>query len=229
MGFLNFLKPKKAQKSGLTQQDMPFSLPQPENSNEPEFYSELPNLPEAPETSAIPDIDLPPPMKGFKDFSLPEAPAGMDQEPQAHDDDTKPVGGPSPLLPNWPEPAKPAEGDLPELPKQPATGEGELTEEQPAWFSFQQSGWESKPVLQESETEEHGKLISINNNFFMRAYDFRRVKDNLEYIIRTQKKHHRLTDIKKDENAEYDKMNALVEDIQRKLMQIDKTLFEETQ
>ena len=228
MGFFDILKPKKAQKSNQTQPDMSFSQPQQQSSNEPELYSELPNLPEAPETSSIPDIDLPPPMKGFEDFSLPEAP-NMGQEPQSHDDDIAPVGGPSPLLPNWPESARPAEGDLPELPKAPASGEGEFSEEQPAWFSFQQNGQDTKPVLQESEIEEHGKLISINNSFFMKAYDFRRVRDNFDYILRTQKKHHRLTDIKKDENLEYDKMNALVEDIQRKLMQIDKTLFEEPQ
>ena len=225
MGFLNFLKLKKSQKSAQPEHDMLFSRPQPETSNEPELYSELPNLPEAPESSGIPDIDLPPPMKGFEDFSLPEAPS-MSQQAPADDEDADTQS--APLLPNWPESAKPAEGDLPELPKTPAREEGDITEEQPSWFGSQQTTPETKPVLEESEIEEHGKLISINNNFFMKAYDFRRVRDNFDYILRTQKKHHRLTDIKKEENLEYERMNALVEDIQRKLMQIDKTLFEES-
>ena len=222
MGFLDFLKPKKKERGAgpAMSQQLP---PLPTDS---EFYSELPNLPEAPESSGIPDIDLPPPMKGFEDFSLPEAPS---MSPQAPADDEDADNQSAPLLPNWPETVKPAEGDLPELPKAPAGEGGEISEEQPAWFSFDKSGQETKPVLQESDVEEHGKLISINNNFFMKAYDFRRVRDNFDYILRTQKKHHRLTDIKKEENAEYEKMNSLVEDIQRKLMQIDKTLFEEVQ
>ena len=226
MGFFDILKPKKAQKIEQPQPDTSFSQPQQQNSNEPELYSELPNLPEAPETSSIPDIDLPPPMKGFEDFSLPEAPSMRPGSPVDEDDGDNQS---KPLLPNWPESARPAEGDLPELPKAPAAEDTELTEEQQTWFGFDKNGQDTKPVLQESEIEEHGKLISINNSFFMKAYDFRRVRDNFDYILRTQKKHHRLTDIKKDENLEYDKMNALVEDIQRKLMQIDKTLFEETQ
>ena len=224
MGFLNFLKPKKVQKSDQPQLEMPFQQPQGGQSNGPELYSELPNLPEAPESANVPEIALPQ-MQGFEDFSLPEAPLGANPEAQKPDENSKAREAPAPLLPDWPDTGKTEGNELPELAKTPTGGENE----QPPWFSFQQASQETKPILKETETEERGKLININNSFFMKANDYRRVKDSFEHILRMQKKHHRLTDIKKEENVEYDKMNALVEDIQRKLMQVDKTLFEEKQ
>ena len=222
MGFLNFLKPNKAQKGSKPQLAMPSQQAQESQSNEPELYSELPNLPEAPESANAPEISLPQ-MQGFEDFSLPEAPLDANQEEQKTDTGSNTGEAPAPLLPDWPDTGKPEGSELPEMPKTPSEGEAE----QPSWFSFQQTSQETAPAMKGTEGEEHGKLISINNSFFMKANDYRRVKDSFEHILRMQKKHHRLTDIKKEESVEYDKMNVVVEDIQRKLMQVDKTLFEE--
>ena len=50
--------------------------------------------------------------------------------------------------------------------------------------------------------------------------------DNLDGVVKLQKRHHKLTELKKEENQHYEQANLLFEDIQRKLMFIDRTLFE---
>jgi len=121
-----------------------------------------------------------------------------------------------PLIPEWP---RAAESKLPELPATP-----EQPEEKP---------WENIPVdvpeLRMPEPEEQplgGRLVSHKNGFFLKAEDYRMVKGDIEAMIRLQRKHHRLTDIKKEENSQYEQMSGIVEDMQRKLMHIDRTLFE---
>lgn len=206
MGFLDFLKTKKGGKKeehlGIGQdfQQLP-TLP-----SDAEMYSELPNLPEAPETAGLPEIELPPPLKGLEGFDFPE---GMDEGAGK-----KPVA--ELLIPEWP---RAAEAKLPELPAMP-----EASEEKP---------WENIPAevpeLKVPEPENHplgGSLVSHKSGFFLKAEDFRMVKDDIDAVIRVQKKHHRLTDIKKEENSHYEQMSEIIEDAQRKLMHVDRTLFE---
>lgn len=206
MGFLDFLKAKKGgkEKERLgTAQDFQQLPPLP---NDSEMYSELPSLPEAPETPGLPEIELPTPLKGLEGFDFPE---GMGEEAGK-----KPAA--EPLIPEWP---RTAETKLPELPAMP-----EQPEEKP---------WENIPVdvpeLRMPEPEEQplgGSLVSHKSGFFLKAEDFRRVKDDIDAMIRVQKKHHKLTDIKKEENLHYEQMSGIIEDMQRKLMHVDRTLFE---
>lgn len=226
MGFLDFLKAKKGGKKEEhlgTAQDFQQLPPLP---NDSEMYSELPNLPEAPETAGLPEIELPPPLKGLEGFDFPE---GMGEEAgkrpsQKFAEITSPGSryktasaanrGIEPLIPEWP---RAAEAKLPALP--------EASEEKP---------WENTPLdvpeLRMPEPEHQpgfgGGLVSHKNGFFLKAEDYRMVKDDIDAMIRVQKKHHRLTDIKKEENSQYEQMSIMIEDVQRKLMHVDRTLFE---
>ena len=124
---------------------------------------------------------------------------------------------PEPLIPEWP---RASETKLPELPTMP--------EQQP-----EEKPWENIPVdvpelsMHELENQPFvGSLVSHKSGFFLKAEDFRMVKDDIDAMIRAQKKHHRLTDIKKEENSQYEQMSFMIEDAQRKLMYVDRTLFE---
>lgn len=179
MGFFKKKEPKNEAPSDM-----------PSFSEEPELYSELPNLPEAP--SDLPEIELPL-------FDQPE-------EPKA---------GP-PASPEW---HKPVPEPVPEPPKQ---------EEPPKnWLSIPSEVPELKPF--QPEVQEHlpsGSLVSQNNAFFLSVEDFRMTRDNLDKMLRMHKKHHVLTDVKKEENIQYERINTLVEDVQRKLMHMDRILFD---
>lgn len=217
---MDFLKAKKGGKkeehSGAAQDFQQL----PQFPNDSEMYSELPNLPEAPETPGLPEIELPPPLKGLEGFDFLE---GMGEETgkggQARElsgDGSKYKPTAEPLIPEWP---RASEAKLPELPAMP-----EASEEKP---------WENTPAdvpeLKMPEPENQplgGGLVSHKSGFFLKAEDFRMVKDNLDAIMRAQKKHHRLTDIKKEENSQYEQMSEIIEDAQRKLMRVDRTLFE---
>ncbi len=107
-----------------------------------------------------------------------------------------------PLIPEWP---KAAEPKLPDLPADVP----ELMLPAP-----------------EPKSNFGGNLISHKNSFFLKAEDFRMISDDIDAIIRSQKKHHKLTDIKKEENAQFERMSFIIEDAQRKLMHVDRTLFE---
>ncbi len=206
MGFLDFLKAKKGQKKEEFESSANFEQ-LPPLSTENELYSELPNLPEAPETPGLPEIELPPPLKGLGDFDFPEGMGGetgkkpaLAETPEANAQYNPNRYKPSEeqLIPKWP---KAAELKLPELP----APELKMPEPHPdAW-----SG-----------------LISHRNNFFLTAEDFRMIENSIDAIIRIQKKHHRLTDIKKEENSHYEHVSFAIEEMQRKLMHVDRTLFE---
>ena len=120
-----------------------------------------------------------------------------------------------PLIPEWPKAAEPKlQPGMPE-----ATG---------------QKPWDNIPAevpeLQLPETEPQpglgGSLISHKNSFFLKSDDFRMIMGDIDAMIRVQKKHHKLTDIKKEENAQFEHMSFIIEDAQRKLMHVDRTLFE---
>ena len=228
MGFLDFLKAKKGSKKEESFESSANFEQLPPLSTENELYSELPNLPEAPETQGLPEIELPPPLKGLGDFDFPEGMGGETGKkpsqrfaempramPQYNPNQNMPAV--EPLIPEWP---KVAEPKLPELPAM-----HEYTEEKP-WDRIPAE----VPELQLPETEPQpgfgGSLISHKNSFFLKSNDFRRVRDDIDTIIRVQKKHHKLTDIKKEENAQFEHMSFIIEDAQRKLMHVDRTLFE---
>lgn len=220
LGFLSFLKAKKGGKKEEFESQASFGQ-LPPLSSESELYSELPSLPEAPETPGLPEIELPPPLKGLGDLDFPEG-AGM--APAQETAEAKPAakyGRYEPLMPAWPKPEepKPQSGIVPDLPAMP-----EAQEEKP---------WENAPAevpeLQMRigpEQDFKGSLVSHKNSFFLKSDDFRTVKSDIDDIIRAQKKHHKLTDIKKEENAQFEHMSAIIEDAQRKLMHLDRTLFE---
>ncbi len=219
LGFLNFLKPKKSQE---TKEDLSFGnmgnispVPQTGQSqmqNESELYSELPNLPEAPDTLGLPEIELPPPLKENLDYSaFGEAKGAPKEETVKQDDSVRP------LLPNWPK-MRHEDINLPEVPDI-FSGIDNETENLPAVLP------DIKPYVPGAEGG-GGKLVSHNNNFFLKSEDFKLIKNNLDAATGTQKKHHKLTEIRKEENQQYEKMNALVEDMQRKLTHIDRALFE---
>ena len=172
----------------------------------------------------LPEIELPPPLKGLEGFDFPEGMGEETDKGQAQrlagipSSGTKYKKAPvEQLIPEWPRAAEAKLPELPAMPEQPEKKPWENTTEFPELMMPEP---EHKPGL-------GGSLVSHKNGFFLKAEDFRMVKDDIDTIIRVQKKHHKLTDIKKEESVEYDKMNVVVEDIQRKLMQVDKTLFEE--
>lgn len=216
MGFLNFLKPKK--RKG----EEPLAAPElPPLPAEGELYSELPSLPEAPETSGLPEMELPP-LKGLDGFELPEMEAGTKEAES--------------LFKEWPKASKPEAKaqkiEQPELPEIPELPPFKLEDEQPLPQQLLPRPVteapaempEARPFMPEHEPI--GKLISRDNKFFMSASDFRIMRESLEQMSRTQKKHHKLTEIKKEESQHYEHLNMLAEDMQRKLMLIDRTLFE---
>lgn len=216
MGFFDFLKAKKGQKQEEFESQANFGQ-LPPLSSESELYSELPSLPEAPETSGFPEIELPPPLKGLEGFDFPEVKDVKAAQETAEIQPAAKYGQYKPLIPAWPKSEEPKLPDLPAMP--------EATEEKP---------WENThaevPELQMQETEPihdfRGSLISHKNSFFLKSDDFRTVKSDIDDIIRIQKKHHKLTDIKKEENAQFEHMSIIIEDAQRKLMHLDRTLFE---
>ncbi len=241
MGFLNFLKAKKGPKKEETPESSANFEQLPPLSTESELYSELPNLPEAPETPGFPEIELPPPLKGLDDFEFPEGMGGEtgnkptqgfaeiqpvakygQYKPTAEQIGASPIAhsahrGIEPLIPEWPKAAEPKLPDLPAIPEAP---EGKPWENIPADVpELQISGPKPKPGF-------GGNLISHKNSFFLKAEDFRMISDDIDSIIRSQKKHHKLTDIKKEENAQFERMSFIIEDAQRKLMHVDRTLFE---
>ena len=79
---------------------------------------------------------------------------------------------------------------------------------------------------QKSESDFGEGLISHGGSHYLSSFDFRMVTDSFDDITKTQKKHHKLTEIKKEENQHYEEINVLFEDLQRRLMLIDRTLFE---
>lgn len=220
MGFLNFLKAKKGGKKEEFESQASFGQ-LPPLSSESELYSELPNLPEAPETQGLPEIELPPPLKGLGDFDFPEG-AGM--TPAQETAETQPAakyGQYEPLIPAWPKSEEPKlqSGIVPDLPAMP-----EAQEEKP----WENAAPAEVPELQLPEPKPgfRGSLVSHKNSFFLKSDDFRTVKSDIDDIIRAQKKHHKLTGIKKEENAQFEHMSVIIEDAQRKLMHLDRTLFE---
>ncbi len=187
-------------------------------SGEAELYSELPNLPEAPETAGFPETELPEPaVNGMDELELPE----IKEEGQPANQSAKT----KPILPYWPGPEAASHEKIPELPKLSAE---DITEEKPEnWLNIPADVPQLK--LFGPEPEENpvtGRLVNQNNAFFLRAEDFRMARNSLDKIAKAQKKHHSLSDLKKEENAQYERINVLTEDAQRKLMRIDRTLFE---
>ncbi len=220
MGFLNFLKAKKGGKKEEhpgAAQDFQQLPPLP---NDSEMYSELPNLPEAPETAGLPEIELPPPLKGLGDFDFPEGmgeEAGKGRFAEVPEAAAKYKRAAEPLIPEWP---RAAEARQPELPAMPEASEGK------PWENIPLEVPELKMLPEPENQPSSAGLVSHKNGFFLKAEDFRMVKDDVNAIIRAQKKHHRLTDIKKEENSHYEQMSEIIEDAQRKLMHLDRTLFE---
>ena len=219
MGFLDFLKPKKGKRTDT-------SMPADKNiqgfpplPNEQELYSELPNLPEAPEASGLPEIELPQ-LKGLGEFDFPKE---IDDDMKKKEEDM-PKEEES-LFPNWPQMPKRAEMKFPELPKLQAMETEEPMEKETPWTMTPAEVPAAMQFMPE-QTDTGGKFITYNNEFFLKAEDFRMVRNNLDSISKTQKKHHKLTEIRKEETIQYDNINSSVEDMQRKLMRIDKTLFE---
>jgi len=212
LGILNFLKQKKSQDSkddfsSLGDFDTPPPMPesgqdQPQGSHgNRELYAELPNLPEAPDIPGLPEIELPPlPKENSSAFS-----------------ENKEVGTAEhvePLLPNWPK-MRQEEVNLPvDVPDMFAGIDKGASVDIP----------EAKPYA--PENKETSGLVCHNNSFFLKAEDFWVIKNSLNALTSAQKKHHKLTEIKKEENLQYEKMNVIVEDMQRKLMHVDRTLFE---
>lgn len=235
LGFLNFLKAKKGPKKEETPESSANFEQLPPLSTESELYSELPNLPEAPETPGFPEIELPPPLKGLGDFDFPEGMGGeTGKEPTQRFAEIKPAShrGIEPLIPEWP---KAAEPKLPDLPAMPEAQEEKPWENTPANVPELQlqigSGRLQIPPsgivpVPEPKHNFGGNLISHKNSFFLKADDFRMISEDIDTIIRSQKKHHKLTDIKKEENAQFERMSFIIEDAQRKLMHVDRTLFE---
>ena len=221
MGFLDFLKPKKGKRADISMpadQNMQGLPPMP---NEQELYSELPNLPEAPEASGLPEIELPQ-LKGLGEFDFPKE---MDED-MAKKEEGMPKEKEESLFPNWPQMPKRAEMKFQDLPKLPSMITEEPMEKETPWTMTPAEVPAAMPFMPEQKTGIGGKLITHNNEFFLKAEDFRMVRNNLDSISKTQKKHHRLTEIRKEETIQYDNINSSVEDMQRKLMHIDKTLFE---
>lgn len=216
MGFLNFLKAKKSQNAG------PATEPFPPQGSASELYPDLPSLPDAPEISGMPGVELPqPPIRGMADLELPEI--NQEEKPGAHQN-----AGVNPILPDWPKPEAISHEEIPELPKLSASN---VTEEKPEnWLNIPAEVPQLKPFNHEPEEKNYepamSGLVNQNNAFFLRADDFRMIRDNLDKIAKAQRKHHSLTDIKKEENSQYERINTLTEDAQRKLMHIDRTLFE---
>lgn len=217
MGFFDFLKARKGQKQGEFESPANFGQ-LPPLSSESELYSELPSLPEAPETSGFPEIELPPPLKGLEGFDFPEGTGIKPAQETAEIQPAAKYGQYKPLIPAWPKSEEPKLPDLPAMP--------EATEGKP----WENTAPAEVPELQLPEPEPKpdfgGSLISHKNSFFLKSDDFRTVKDDIDDIIRIQKKHHKLTDIKKEENAQFEHMSIIIEDAQRKLMHLDRTLFE---
>ncbi len=209
MGFLKFLKPKKGSQKATGIQSKEF----PPLPSEHELYSELPNLPEAPETSGMPEIELPQQMKELEELDLPDIKPNSDSN-----DKWKPSQMPD--LKNI---------EIPELPK---LKKDDIKEDRvSAWLNIPAEVPELKPFKEEGEAQPvtqsfSAGLVSQNNSFFLRAEDYRMVRESLDRIARSQKKHHRITELKKEENEHYEKINMLTEEMQRKLMHIDRTLFE---
>ncbi|MBI3036381.1 hypothetical protein HYY73_01305 [Candidatus Woesearchaeota archaeon] len=220
MGILDFLKPKKGKMPDISMPADQNMQGFPQLPNEQELYSELPNLPEAPEASGLPEIELPQ-LKGLGEFDFPK---------EIDEDMTKKKGEmlkeEESLFPNWPQTPKRAEIKLPERPKLPSAETEEPMEKETSWKRTPAEVPLAIPFMPEQKTGIGGKLITHNNEFFLKAEDFRMARNNLDIISKTQKKHHRLTEIRKEETVQYDNINSSVEEMQRKLMHIDKTLFE---
>ncbi|MBI2176015.1 hypothetical protein HYU40_01535 [Candidatus Woesearchaeota archaeon] len=233
---MDFLKAKKGQKKEEFESQANFEQ-LPPLPTENELYSELPNLPEAPETSGFPEIELPPPLKGLGGFDF--LPEGTGTKPPHESSEIQPaikhdqyIPNVEPLIPAWP---KAEEPKLPDLPAMPESPEGKSWENVPAEVPELQMQIGSSRlhiphsgIAPEAEPKPGlgGSLISHKNSFFLKSDDFRTVKNDIEDIIRIQKKHHKLTDIKKEENAQFEHMSIIIEDAQRKLMHLDRTLFE---
>ena len=213
MGFLNFLKPKKGQKAD----EMPTDQ-LPPLSGGPELYSELPTLPEAPEMPNLPEIEFPQPLRGFEEPEKAEA----RERPQPYQTSTETV----PLMPDWPKMGQQETEKMPELPK---FTQKDIVEDSPAkWLNIPPEVPQLKPFNPKPDYNESpiSRLVAQNNSFFLRAEDFRMVQESFDKMLKVQKKHHSLTEIKKEENAQYERINALTEEVQRKLTHIDRTLFE---
>ena len=205
MGIFKFLKTKKGQKEETGQ------LPQPDLSQLPplpsdsELYSELPSLPDAPETQ---DTELPQQLKGLEELELPDTFGGA--MPSGRQEEEQP-------MPAWQENTR---EELTEVDLNILKSEAEKSSRE----------WEAPEKLPELMPFSSGRgtgLINRNNAFFLRANDFKTVVEGLDEVAKTQRKHHRLTEIKKEENAHYEHLSVVAEDIQRRLMHIDRTLFEQ--
>lgn len=199
MGFLNFLKKKEGKKEGLDIPPPPPPSLQKAFSKEPTPKIDIPKFEQPkPKMQLIPKLDKP---------EIPFKP----EKPKINI--PKKIMEPIRFKPSFPKP----EFKFPKPEFKPHI-------EQPK--SHLEMHEEHEDIKPNIIPEKH----VTNKEIFVRTENFKFVVDNLNSIKKkikeSEKALARLNDIKNSEDKEYEKWHSQLEDVQRKLMYADKTLFE---
>ena len=201
MAILNFLKRKKTRD---------LNIPSPPGLD-------LPDLPELPDLEAIGKEDVP-------ELELPELPELGESEKPVHDASDLSL----PELPDLPE----IKQDVEKIPEPHKIHEMPARVEHPMPKIVERKTTHApKPV------EEHRKLTHVESNIdevhegpiYIKAYNYKNILDSIESVKNRLKKTEdilkELNKIKNAKDKEFEKYRNYLEDVQRKSLVIDKSLF----
>lgn len=209
MGFLKFLKREK--KGDFDELDLP---PAPPSLEDQDFAHgldegmELPEIPEFPEEK----ISAPEPKFGFEN----EMPSGLPPEPEM--EDLKPIGGAAPIppisMPSAPEPVQPNEVPAREEPR--FTPLDAYPKMEKGLFAQERKLLHQRPDAKTVYVK-IGKFKAALGSINVVRSDLRKSEEALM----------KLESIKNSKDRAFDKARNSLDDLQKKLIFIDKTLFKE--
>lgn len=211
MGFLKFLK--KGKKPDVSELDLPPEPPPLEGFEDKQGF-------ELPEIKAPDDFDMP----KFDVDDIDKADSGYESVPELKDKDM-------PDFPGFPEmedePEAPAE---PEMQAQPIAAPAPVA--QPMEAAEQEEMPRSEPHMQRKGLFHHerkGWEKPARRNVYVRVDKFKAILDGISMIRASVRKSDeammRLESIKNSKDMSFDRLKMLLEDLQKKLIFIDKTLF----
>jgi hypothetical protein len=222
MGFLKFLKNKDKQDS----------IPEP-----PKDDSEMPPAP--PSLDSKPSSDIPPP-PNKQELSTDSSMDNMEiPPPPTQASDSKPlpefpdIKNEDHELPPPPQdlPEKPMEMEPQEMPEQHMDQEPMQPEQQPQDDDSQDSvGYFEEDSQEEPIVPQEPAHYDIQGPLFIKSDNFQqilgRIKTTKEHLKSQEDKLFEMSDTKAKEEKKIDLWKSKLEDIQRKLIYVDKALFE---
>ena len=236
MGFFKFLKRDKEQGNDA-ELDLP-PAPPPLEGFEDDKNANFPEFPQIsapkdddfkfdfPEEDKMPDLGKDEGMPAFPDFD------DFDKEPQESEDTHQPVSVPNMNMP----PAQkmvPAFNPAPQMPRQDLSASDYQRASSPITPSIAVSELSQSPQSQPSQQaprhKAHEMAIRSNQSLYVRVDKFKIALDHINVIRSDLRKSEidlmKLEGLKHEKDSSFEKFKSLLDDLQKKLIFIDKTLF----